>query len=200
MSSAALRLTQYESILEMATCKIICLLLLSVSITQAFPKAFELIYVADLDGQGQFVMNWGFKDGTGDIEIQLQANCTGWLSISIVAPDGNLEDILVVGYDDVAGTGYVEDRYSAFLNPIVGGTLDDSPDVVLKGAVYHEPWTIARFSRSVNTGDLQDVILWVALHLFIFQLNSYIVLTASIFFQGGSDESRLGLFIIRRNE
>ncbi len=35
--------------------------------------------------------------------------------------------------------------------------VDDSQDVILQGAIYHEPWTIVRVKRSLVTGDKDDV-------------------------------------------
>ena len=34
---------------------------------------------------------------------------------------------------------------------------DASNDLILQGAVYHEPWTIIRMKRAANTGDADDV-------------------------------------------
>ena len=50
-----------------------------------------------------------------------------------------------------------QDRYLNASGSVTGGTIDASADVILKGAVYHEPWTIIRMSRSIFTGDDEDV-------------------------------------------
>ena len=38
---------------------------------------------------------------------------------------------------------------------------DISIDTILQGAYYHDPWTIVRVKRSLNTGDNDDVIIGV---------------------------------------
>ena len=61
-----------------------------------------------LDTQGNFILRWGFKENTGDIEFEMQANCTGWLGIGISSPDGASVDIVMGGYDDVNEVGEFE--------------------------------------------------------------------------------------------
>ena len=34
---------------------------------------------------------------------------------------------------------------------------DSSRDYILQGSVFHDPWTIVRVKRSLNTGDKDDV-------------------------------------------
>jgi hypothetical protein len=51
----------------------------------------------------------------------------------------------------------VQDTILNNSEPVAGGTPDGSTDVVLKGAVYHQPWTIVRILRSIFTGDEEDV-------------------------------------------
>ena len=48
-------------------------------------------------------------------------------------------------------------------NPVESdGELDNSIDIILKGAKYEAPWTVVRLSRSLNTDDSQDVPITVS--------------------------------------
>lgn len=68
-----------------------------------------------LDANGQIVLRWTVIDGTGDIEMELQANCTGWMGISFAVGElgvpGAQGDIIMGGYNDELGLGYIEVRY-----------------------------------------------------------------------------------------
>jgi len=119
-------------------------------------KAALLPNSATLDADSQMLLRWGFIEGTGDIEMELQANCTGWLGIGLTLFGDEISDLIQGGFDDVTGLGYLEDRYVNTSDPINGGTPDDSIDWILKGAVYHEPWTVIRVARSIFTGDVYD--------------------------------------------
>jgi hypothetical protein len=44
------------------------------------------------------------------------------------------------------------------MDPFHGLPEDDaSNDLILQGAVFHDPWTIIRMKRAANTGDADDV-------------------------------------------
>ena len=102
---------------------------------------------------------------TGVFDVELQVNCTGWTAISILAPDGSVDDIIVSGYNDSDRLGYIQDRHSRLLNPVHQGEVDNRQDVLLVEADYRQPWTVVRWQRSINTGDLEDVVLWVKFNL-----------------------------------
>merc|ERR1711911_248325 len=96
-----------------------------------------------LDDDGQMILSWGYPPGTGDIEIEMKANCTGWIGIGILNPHLQWADLTMAGYDDATGLGYLEDRFVDTANPINGGTLDTSN---------------VQFLRKIDTGDSpQDV-------------------------------------------
>jgi hypothetical protein len=105
--------------------------------------------------------------------VELQVNCTGWTAISILAPDGSVDDIILSGYNDSDRVGYVEDRNSKLLNPVHQGAIDGRQDVLLVEADYRQPWTVVRWQRSINTGDLEDVVLWVN-SIGFFDLNKWL--------------------------
>lgn len=62
----------------------------------------------NLDGNGQFTIRWRLPENTGDIEIEMKVNCTGWASIGFIAPDQSMDDFILAGYDDATGKPYVE--------------------------------------------------------------------------------------------
>lgn len=62
----------------------------------------------NLDGHGQFTIRWYRPENTGDIEIELKVNCTGWVSLLLIIPDKSMNDILIAGYDDELEKPYVE--------------------------------------------------------------------------------------------
>lgn len=115
-------------------------------------------YSLPLDDDGQMILSWGYPPGTGDIEIEMKANCTGWMGIGILNPNLQWADLTMAGYDDATGLGYLEDRFVDTANPINGGTLDTSNDQFLQSATYEGPWSIVQFTRKIDTGDSpQDV-------------------------------------------
>ena len=83
-------------------------MVLALTCADAQDRVANLSHQVSLDEGGQFILRWGFTDGTGDIEMELQANCTGWLGIGITAPDNSIIDNIMAGFDDVSGRGYVK--------------------------------------------------------------------------------------------
>ncbi|KAK4025841.1 uncharacterized protein LOC116926436 [Daphnia magna] len=116
-----------------------------------------------MDSDNQFILRWTVLEGTGDIEIEMQVNCTGWLGISFaegqIGTPGSYSDVIMGGFNDDLQMGYIEDRHIYLENPdpANGHLFDDSNDILLKSATYEEPWTIIRIARSLNTGDSQDI-------------------------------------------
>lgn len=52
---------------------------------------------------------------------------------------------------------------------------DASIDLILQGSIFHDPWTIIRVKRSLNTGDQNDVIIgvsakWYFISQYIFKI------------------------------
>jgi hypothetical protein len=59
-----------------------------------------------------FILRWTVIEGTGDIEIEIQANCTGWTGISLaegkIGQPGSYGDVIMVGFNDELQLGYSE--------------------------------------------------------------------------------------------
>ena len=129
----------------------------------AKPSNRETVMENEKELDPAFILRWTVIEGTGDIEIEIQANCTGWTGISLaegrIGQPGSYGDVIMVGFNDELQLGYSEDRHIALENPdpANGHLFDDSNDILLKSARYEEPWTIIRILRSLNTGDSQDV-------------------------------------------
>ncbi|MCU6035096.1 hypothetical protein H3U54_19405, partial [Clostridioides difficile] len=121
-----------------------------------------------LDPSGPMILRWTIINETAEIEIEVQTNCTGWMGVSFgnglgFGRPGALGDLMIGGYDDELGIGYIEDRWIDLsvlseINP-GGGEYDEHVDVFLKSATYQEPWSIIRYRRSIDTGDSQDVVI-----------------------------------------
>lgn len=148
-------------------------------------QATNLTNSAVLDPAGNFKISWEPLPTYGDIVIQLQAKAPGWLSLLIASPDGTYADLIWGGYINSTGVGYVQvlenhhrsnppllqrfhlkDMHFGLTSDPLGHTeplVDASQDVVLQGAIYHEPWTIIRVKRSLVTGDVDDVAIEVNL-------------------------------------
>lgn len=148
-------------------------------------QATNLTNSAVLDPAGNFKISWEPLSAYGDIVIQLQAKAPGWLSLMIASPDGTYADLIWGGYINSTDTGYVQVSLllSLYLRPSLqrvklkdmhfdltsnplGHTapiVDASNDVILQGAIYHEPWTIVRVKRSLATGDVDDVAIEVTI-------------------------------------
>lgn len=64
-----------------------------------------------LDNFDQIILRWTILDDT-DIEMEIQANCTGWIGIALahgrLGEPGSYGDIIMGGYDDETGEGYIE--------------------------------------------------------------------------------------------
>lgn len=67
-----------------------------------------------LDPNNQFILRWTVLNATGEIQIEMQANCTGWLGFGFTYDDlftvGSLGDVIIGGYNDTSGKGFVEVR------------------------------------------------------------------------------------------
>ncbi|XP_057374728.1 uncharacterized protein LOC130695582 [Daphnia carinata] len=121
-----------------------------------------------LDPLGPMILRWTIINETSEIEIEVQTNCTGWMGVSFgnglgFGRPGAQGDLMIGGYDDELGIGYIEDRWIdlSVLSEIQpgGGEFDDHIDVFLTSATYQEPWSIIRYRRSIDTGDSQDAVI-----------------------------------------
>ena len=54
---------------------------------------------------GRFTLSWSVLQGPGDIILQIQANTTGWVSLSFET--ATLSDIIIGGYDNNKNLPYV---------------------------------------------------------------------------------------------
>jgi hypothetical protein len=58
------------------------------------------------------ILRWTVIEDTGDIEIEIQANCTGWTGISFVegqiGTPGSYSDVIMGGFNDDFQKGYSE--------------------------------------------------------------------------------------------
>lgn len=65
-----------------------------------------------MDPDNQFILRWTVLEGTGDIEIEMQVNCTGWLGISFaegqIGTLGAYSDVIMGGFNDELQLGYIE--------------------------------------------------------------------------------------------
>ena len=65
-----------------------------------------------LDPNSEVFLRWTVINGTGDIEMELQVKCTGWVGISFAVGElgvpGAQGDIIMGGYNDEFGIGYIE--------------------------------------------------------------------------------------------
>lgn len=67
-----------------------------------------------LDNFGNIILRWTILNATNEIEIEFQVNTTGWVGIAFsqgtLGKPGAYADIILGGYDDQLGRGYVEVR------------------------------------------------------------------------------------------
>lgn len=65
-----------------------------------------------LDPYNQMYLRWSINNETNTIDIEILANCTGWLGISfaegLVGVPGSRGDIIMAGFNDEMSEGYVE--------------------------------------------------------------------------------------------
>lgn len=66
-----------------------------------------------LDPSGPMILRWTIINETAEIEIEVQTNCTGWMGVSFgnglgFGRPGALGDLMIGGYDDELGIGYIE--------------------------------------------------------------------------------------------
>lgn len=65
-----------------------------------------------LEPTGQMKIRWTVIGGTGDIEMEILANCTSWMEVGFVSghkgEPGALVDVILTGYDDETGSGYIQ--------------------------------------------------------------------------------------------
>lgn len=85
-------------------------------------------------------------------------------------------------------------------HPVEGGVKDASLDVIVKSARYEEPYTIVLVSRSLNTGDVDDVVITVKFSLsfnfyHIIKLSSGGYLTETYYYAAGISQDRMGFFL-----
>jgi hypothetical protein len=69
-----------------------------------------------LEPTGRMKLRWTVVSGTGDIEMEVLANCTGWMSVGFIkgrkGEPGALADVIVSGYDDETQSGYIQVYFS----------------------------------------------------------------------------------------
>lgn len=97
---------------------VISLLLIQLKLIACELTAWEYLLGADmfqsavLDSQDRFSIRWLVDRETDTIDFVVLCNCTGWVGLSISsAPLGTLGafgDIILVGYNDLTGEGYIE--------------------------------------------------------------------------------------------
>ena len=81
-----------------------------------FHRAQKLATVMEneqvLDDNNQFILRWTILNETQEIEMEMEGNCTGWLGIGFSYDPpftrGSLADLIMGGYNDQTGEGYVE--------------------------------------------------------------------------------------------
>lgn len=83
----------------------------TISSTNGIPKT-SLTNQHLLDRRGNLVLGWSITSDRKSIEIELLANCTGYVGISfskgrLYEPDA-MADIILAGYDDASEAGYIE--------------------------------------------------------------------------------------------
>lgn len=78
----------------------------------AKPSYRETIMENEKELDPNFILRWTVIEGTGDIEIEIQANCTGWTGISFVegqiGTPGSYSDVIMGGFNDDFQKGYSE--------------------------------------------------------------------------------------------
>ena len=150
--------------------------LLALAYGQTLPNVQEL----DPTRPGNFRLSWELLSNS--INIQVQANCSGWVSLLLVSANGQLGDTLIGGHNDTTDLGYWFD-----FNVALNGTViikkdsfvslqieieiffckiqshlglpkqDAVNNIAPQASVFHDPYTIARFNRPYDTGDAEDV-------------------------------------------
>lgn len=76
-------------------------------------QATELTNIQELDeaNPGNFRLYWEVLDGPASIVYQIQANCTGWVSLLIASADSTYADVFFGGHDDVLDEPYGGDYH-----------------------------------------------------------------------------------------
>lgn len=133
-------------------------------LAMAASQAANLTNFADLDENrpGFFTLRWEVLEGPGSIVMEAAAQCSGWVSLLIVSPDGTYADMFFGGHDDQLDDYYGGDYHAALVGSgHAAPELDISNDVAIQGSVFHDPLTIIRWKRQLNTGDRDDVAITV---------------------------------------
>jgi hypothetical protein len=78
----------------------------------AKPSNRETVMANEKKLDPNFILRWTVIEGTGDIEIEIQANCTGWTGISFaegqIGQPGSYSDVIMGGFNDELQQGYSE--------------------------------------------------------------------------------------------
>nr|CAH0109825.1 unnamed protein product [Daphnia galeata] len=86
------------------------------------------------------ILRWTVIEDTGDIEIEIQANCTGWTGISFVegqiGTPGSYSDVIMGGFNDDFQKGYSEDRHIDLENPDPANGHFMQPGLMTVGWTY----------------------------------------------------------------
>lgn len=93
-------------------------LLLLLKLTAGYLTAWDYLIGADmdrsvvLDDEGRVRIRWMLDRRNEAMDFVVFANCTGWVGLSIssapLGTPGALGDIILAGYDDSTGRGYIE--------------------------------------------------------------------------------------------
>jgi len=71
-------------------------------------QATELTNIQELDeaNPGNFRLYWEVLEEPASIVYQIQANCSGWVSLLIASADGTYADVFLGGHDDTLDESY----------------------------------------------------------------------------------------------
>jgi len=137
--------------------KMLALLLAVAAAVAAVGAQNVLPYQLQLDPT--FIVSWGLNDQENFTTVEVYAITPGWVSLTILSPQGNFLDVWWGGYDDEYDTGYLEDGNAAFVNLNVGPRYPDTvQDLFLIGTNQGMANTTRfRLRRRYETGDRNDV-------------------------------------------
>ncbi len=86
--------------------KMLALLLAVAAAVAAVGAQNVLPYQLQLDPT--FIVSWGLNDQENFTTVEVYAITPGWVSLTILSPQGNFLDVWWGGYDDEYDTGYLE--------------------------------------------------------------------------------------------
>jgi len=103
-------------------------------------------------GGASFSVDWGVC-GDNELEMKMTANGTGWIGVGFSEDSSMSSTDIVMGGVDASGNGYLIDTWASDRS---SPGVDTSQDYVLVSSSEIAGSTIIEFTRSLNTGDLDD--------------------------------------------